>query len=165
KIIGMLRSIGIRNAVVKVSGDAGLEDFEELIVRDLKHKKAVIAVNKFDQANPEILKELRKIIGVEEIPILGVSAISGEGLEELKREIFGSLNLIRVYTRKDGVKSDKPLTLPRNSTVRDLAELIHRDFARKMKYAKVWGRSVKVQGQKVGPDHVLEDGDVVELRI
>ena len=165
EIIGMLRSIGIRNAVVKVSGDAGLEDFEELIIRDLKRKKAVIAVNKFDQANPGILKELGKIIGIEEVPILGVSAISGEGLEALKREIFSSLSLIRVYTRKDGVKSDKPLTLPRNSTVRDLAELIHRDFARRMRYARVWGRSVKVQGQKVGPDHVLEDGDVVELRI
>ena len=165
EIMDLLRSIGIRNAVVKVSGDAEPEDFEDLIIRDLKHKKAVIAVNKFDRANPGILKELRKIIGVEEVPILGVSAIGGEGLEELKRGIFDSLSLIRVYTRKDGMRSDKPLILPRSSTVRDLAELIHRDFARKMKYAKVWGRSVKVQGQRVGPDHVLEDGDVVELRI
>jgi ribosome-interacting GTPase 1 len=86
-------------------------------------------------------------------------------LTGLKKAVFSSLNMIRVYTRKDGIVSQKPLLLKRGVTVAELAGKIHRDFAEKMKYARVWGRSVKVQGERVGPEHILEDGDVVELKI
>ena len=165
EVISFLRSIGLRNAVVKVHGDAGLEDFEELIMRELTYKKAVIAVNKIDLAGIEVIEELKSLVNPEEVPIVGVSAERGDGLKQLQSMIFKALDLIRVYTRKGGETSDKPLVLPRNSTVRDLAELIHREFAEKMKYARVWGRSVKVQGQKVGADHVLEDGDIVEVKL
>ncbi|RLG04208.1 MAG: hypothetical protein DRN54_01595 [Thaumarchaeota archaeon] len=165
EVISFLRSIGLRNAVVKVHGDAGLEDFEELIMRELTYKKAVIAVNKIDLAGIEVIEEVKSLMDPEEAPIVGVSAERGDGLKQLRSTIFKALDLIRVYTRKGGETSDKPLVLPRNSTVRDLAELIHREFAEKMKYARVWGRSVKVQGQKVGADHVLEDGDIVEVKL
>lgn len=159
----LLRSVGIRNAVVRVRGEASIEDFEEVVIREMTHKRGLIAVNKIDQAAPGSLEEVKNIAG--EIPVVGVSAENGAGLEDLKRQIFNSLDLIRVYTRKAGITSDKPIILPRNSTIRDLAEIIHRDFAEKMKYARVWGASVKVQGQRVGPDHVLEDGDIVEIKI
>ena len=159
----LLRSVGIRNAVVRVRGEASIEDFEEVVIREMTHKRGLIAVNKIDQAAPGSLEEVKNIAG--EIPVVAVSAENGAGLEDLKRQIFNSLNLIRVYTRKAGITSDKPIILPRNSTIRDLAEIIHRDFAEKMKYARVWGASVKVQGQRVGPDHVLEDGDIVEIKI
>ncbi len=159
----LLRSVGIRNAVVRVRGEASIEDFEEVVIREMTHKRGLIAVNKIDQAAPGSLEEVKNIAG--EIPVVAVSAENGAGLEDLKRQIFNSLDLIRVYTRKAGITSDKPIILPRNSTIRDLAEIIHRDFAEKMKYARVWGASVKVQGQRVGPDHVLEDGDIVEIKI
>ncbi|RLG07275.1 MAG: hypothetical protein DRN59_01545 [Thaumarchaeota archaeon] len=165
EIISLLQSIGIKNAVVKVSGDAGIEDFEDLVIREVVHKKAVIAVNKMDKTGSTSIDLLRKIIGSKEVPIVEVSAEKGYGLEKLKQEILRSLDLIRVYTRKGGVKSDKPIILPRNSTIRDLAEVIHREFAEKMRYARVWGRSVRIQGQRVGPDHILEDGDVVEIKL
>ncbi|MCD6592347.1 MAG: TGS domain-containing protein [Thaumarchaeota archaeon] len=165
EIISLLQSVGIKNAVVKVSGDAGIEDFEDLVIREVVHKKAVIAVNKMDKIGSTSLDLLRKIIGSEEVPIIEISAEKGYGLEKLKQAILKSLDLIRVYTRKGGVKSDKPIILPRNSTIRDLAEVIHREFAEKMKYARVWGRSVRIQGQRVGPDHILEDGDVVEIKL
>lgn len=159
----LLRSVGIRNAVVRVRGEASIEDFEEVVIREMTHKRGLIAVNKIDQAAPGSLEEVKNIAG--EIPVVAISAENGAGLEDLKRQIFNSLDLIRVYTRKAGITSDKPIILPRNSTIRDLAEIIHRDFAEKMKYARVWGASVKVQGQRVGPDHVLEDGDIVEIKI
>lgn len=165
EIISLLQSIGIKNAVVKVSGDAGIEDFEDLVIREVVHKKAVIAVNKMDKIGSTSLDLLRKITGSEEVPIIEISAEKGYGLEKLKQVILKSLDLIRVYTRKGGVKSDKPIILPRNSTIRDLAEVIHREFAEKMRYARVWGRSVRIQGQRVGPDHILEDGDVVEIKL
>ena len=163
EITGLLRSVGIRNAVVKVRGDAGIEDFEEIIIRDLIHKKSIVAVNKIDQVNSIEAEALSKIVGSEEVPVIRVSAERGDGLDQLRKIIFESLDLIKIYTRKEGVRSDKPLAVKRGTTIKGLAEIIHRDFAKRMKYAKVWGRSVKIQGQKVGPDHVLEDGDTVEI--
>jgi ribosome-interacting GTPase 1 len=59
-------------------------------------------------------------------------------LTGLKKAVFSSLNMIRVYTRKDGIVSQKPLLLKRGVTVAELAGKIHRDFAEKMKYARVW---------------------------
>jgi len=164
EVVELLNSVGLRNAVVKVHGEASIEDFEEAVIRDLIHKKAVIAVNKADRCDEAGLRRVRELVG-DMAPVLAVSAERGDGLSELKRAIFESLDLIRVYTRKDGVVSDRPLAVRRGSTVRNLAELIHKEFAEKMRYARVWGRSVRIQGQRVGPDHVLEDGDTVEIYI
>jgi len=164
EVINLLNSVGLRNAVVKIHGDASIEDFEEVIIRDLIHKKAIIAVNKADKADKEKLWRVRELAG-EEVPVFEISAERGDRLKELSRAIFEALDLIKIYTRKDGIRSDKPLAIKRGSTVRELAEIIHREFAEKMKYARVWGKSVKVQGQKVGSEHVLEDGDTVEIYV
>jgi ribosome-interacting GTPase 1 len=54
--------------------------------------------------------------------------------------------------------------LPKGSTVDELAAKVHRDFFEGLKTARVWGSGV-YDGQLVGRDHVLQDGDIVELRI
>ena len=59
---------------------------------------------------------------------------------------------------------EEPVVLPKGSTVIDLAEEIHKDFAKKLKYARVWG-SGRFEGQRVTRDYVLEDGDIVELHV
>jgi ribosome-interacting GTPase 1 len=46
----------------------------------------------------------------------------------------------------------------------DFAGKVHKDFAQKLKSAKVWGTSV-FDGQRVPRDYVLQDGDIVELQI
>jgi len=46
----------------------------------------------------------------------------------------------------------------------ELAERIHKDFATKLKYARIWG-SARFEGQKVEKNHVLKDRDVVELHV
>ena len=53
---------------------------------------------------------------------------------------------------------------PSGSTVAQLAELVHRDFAEKLKSARIWGTGV-FDGQTVTRDHVLHDKDVVELHV
>lgn len=159
----LLRNVGIRNAVVKIYGDTSIEDVEEAIIRETIYKKALIVLNKSDIVQSSILEQLKRIIKSMEIPFAIISAEKRENLEELKEKIFKVLRLIRVYTRKEGVVSDKPVVIYENATVRDLAERIHRELAMRMKYARVWGKSVRIQGQQVGPDHVLRDGDVVEV--
>ncbi len=159
----LLKSIGIKNAVVKVYGDAELDDIEEAVIREVMIKKAILVLNKSDAADPETVKTLKKFLQDHGIPFIAISAEKGEGLESLKERILESLQLIRVYTQKNGVVANEPIVVRKGTTVKELAEIIHREMAEKMRYARVWGKSVKLQGQQVGPDHELEDGDVVEI--
>lgn len=94
-----------------------------------------------------------------------VSATTAAGLEGLRRALFDSLRIVRVYTKAPGHKPDreKPFVLPRGSTVVDLAENIHRDVASTLRAARVWG-SALFDGQMVQRDHVLQDGDIVEIQ-
>ncbi|MCS7125293.1 MAG: TGS domain-containing protein [Aigarchaeota archaeon] len=159
----VLKNVGIRNVVVKIYGESSIEELEESIIRETVYKKALIVLNKIDAASPSEVNRVREVAGSLGVPFISISTERGEGLDILKREVFKSLQLIRVYTQKDGVVSHKPIVLNKDATVRDLAERIHKDLARKMKYARVWGKSVKLQGQQVGPDHILQDRDVVEI--
>jgi ribosome-interacting GTPase 1 len=99
-------------------------------------------------------------------PIVPVSAVTRSGFTELGRQTFAALGIIRIYTKEPGKAPDRerPFTLPRGSTVADLAATIHNDIARKLRYARVWGRGA-FAGQPVGEAHVLAEGDVVEIHM
>ena len=91
---------------------------------------------------------------------------SGRNLEVLKQSLVEGLKIIRVYSKSPGKKPDyaTPFVLKRGSTVADFAGRVHKDFLEKFKSARVWGVSV-FDGQMVQRDYVLQDGDMVELRI
>ena len=74
--------------------------------------------------------------------------------------------MIRVYSKKPGKPADldSPFTCPAGSTLFELAALVHRDFAEKLKSARIWGTGV-YDGQMVTRDHVLHDKDIVELHV
>jgi ribosome-interacting GTPase 1 len=96
--------------------------------------------------------------------IIAVSVETGEGMGELPVALFRQLHIIRVYAKPPGKKPDmnEPFTIPVGSTVLDLARVIHRDLAEKLKHARIWGTDV-YEGQSVQRNHVLNDKDVVEL--
>ncbi len=130
------------------------------------HKKALIVGNKDDlDGSGESYRKLESEYGTEFL-IVSISAKQGTGVEELKREIYRSLEIIRVYTKAPGKKADleEPVILKMGSTVEDAAQSIHKDFHAKLKYALLWG-SGKFDGQKVKREHILEDGDTIELHI
>lgn len=160
----LLLSIGIKNAVIRIYGDATINDVEEAILRENFYKKGLILINKFNLSSIRDRKEYFKIINSYGLPHIEISNIKEEK-EELKKAIWNLLDLIRVYTRKNGVISEKPLIIPKGATIENIAEMIHKDFVKKLKYAKVWGRSVKINGQRVEKDHRLEDQDIVELYV
>ena len=96
--------------------------------------------------------------------MLSVSATSGHGLDQIGPWLFDSLGVVRVYTKAPGRPPDKdrPFTVRRGQTVYDVAMLVHRDIARSLKYARVWGEG-HFTGQQVGREHAVSDGDVLEL--
>lgn len=160
-----LQQIGVRNAVVKIYGNAGVDQVVEEILRPTIFKKALVVVGRSEHAFPEDVAALKKRCAEDGLSLLVFSAEDARSREEFKKQMFQVLELIRIYTQKDGVVNRKPVVLTRGTTVAELAEVIHREIAKQMKFAKVWGKSVKIQGQQVGPSHVLMDGDTVELHV
>ncbi len=161
----LLMSYKMFNCRVIISGEATLDDVEEAILGGKVYKPAVIVVNKVDMLQDKsTIDELRR--ACDYIPIIEASCLTGEGLGEIGRALFEQLELIRVYTKEpwEEKPAQRPLVLKRGATVQDVAERIHSRLAKNLKYARVWGPSVKHPGERVGRDHVLADGDVVELR-
>ena len=56
-----------------------------------------------------------------------------------------------------------PIVLPIGSTVSEAAQQVHKDLSRALKYAVLWGESGKFEGQRIGKNHELVDGDVIEI--
>jgi len=136
---------------------------EELI---LSRKKALLVGNKLDlpgaQENYAVLEQKYG----EHLPMLAISARNKIGLEELKLKVYQVLDIVRVYTKAPGQKPDftEPIILERGSTLADAAEAVHKDFRAKLKYARLWG-SGKHDGIMVKRDHILQDGDIIELHM
>ena len=99
-------------------------------------------------------------------PILPISATSGRNLDVLKMAIVDHLDLVRVYAKPPGKEADlsAPFVLKSGSTIEELAGKVHKDFLTNLKFARVWGEAVH-DGQMVGRDYILQDGDIVELRV
>ena len=126
---------------------------------------AVLLANRADVLT-DVDTELRAFLELTGIryPAFAVSAITGCGLGEIGPLLFCQLGIVRVYTKVPGrpPDRDRPFSLRRGQTVEDVARLVHKDVARSLKYARVWGKA-GFGGQHVGRDHPLADGEVVEL--
>ncbi len=129
-------------------------------------KPTLVLVNKCDDEETDELFEIFCALLEDEWPLLPVSAATGRNFERLGREILDRLGVIRIYSKAPGKEPDfrAPFVMRAGATVEEFARQIHLDFYEKMKAARVWGTGV-YDGQLVGRDHVLHDGDVVELRL
>jgi small GTP-binding protein len=101
-----------------------------------------------------------------EWPMIPISVLAGRRIDEMKWAVFNQLDIVRVYSKPPGKEPDftSPFVLKKGGTVEEFAGKIHQDFLKSLKSARVWGSAVH-DGQMVGRDHVLDDGDVVELRV
>jgi len=128
-------------------------------------KPFLVLVNKSDErSDDEDVAVLGELLG-EEWTVLPVSAETGRNLDQMRRAVFDRLDIIRVYSKPPGEEPDRsaPFVLEKGSTVEVFAAKVHRDFLETLKTARIWGEGV-YEGQMVGREHVLHDGDIVELR-
>jgi ribosome-interacting GTPase 1 len=129
-------------------------------------KKAILVAAKSDRDAGGSNLEALKFFYEAQLPILAVSAETGDGLEDLRRRIFDLLHVIRVYSKIPGKKAEfeSPFILPRGSDVMRIASAVHKDFVEKLAYARLW-RGVEIAGLMINRDFKLEDGDIVELHL
>jgi hypothetical protein len=180
-LMGTLRNADIV-CVVGEAGDDALDQIESVLgvlsARSLTLRTApkdafsaaepsqrpgLILLNKVDLVTADTVSTLRDLYagGLE---VLVVSARTAQGLDEWFGRLWSLLAMVRVYSKHPGRPPDlhKPFTLPRGSTVADLARLIHRDLPETMKSARLWGHG-RFEGQHVHKTEVLADRDVVEI--
>ncbi len=126
----------------------------------------LLVANKSDlDPDPEEVHTLEDLLGLR-FPAVTVSAETEDGLGAIGGFLFNALQVVGVYTKTPGkpADTDKPFTVRRGGTVHDVARLVHKDIARDLKFARIWGEEV-YDGQQVGPDHRVVDGDLVELHL
>ncbi len=129
-------------------------------------KRALLVGNKSDlpeaKDNWSVVHELY----ATKYPTIAVSALTGENLPNLRFALFASLEVVRIYSKRPGQEADmsQPFVMPKGSTLLDFAREVHRDFAEKLKFARLWGHG-KFEGQRINRDYVLQDRDVIELHV
>ncbi len=159
----MLRAYGIHNAEVTIRQKLDIDQVVDVLQGSkIAYVKGIFVITKSDMKSDEDRKRI-----LEEMPdAIFVSSKTGEGLGQLKEEIFKKLDFIRVYTKKVGKEPDeKPLIVTSGATVEDVCRKIHKEFVKRFQFARVWGNSVRFPGQRVGLEHELKDGDIIELHI
>ncbi len=183
ELIDLVRRADMIMLVVDLQGDAigqlgdaaGLLAERKIVPRHLKpaeeergvvYPPLLVTVNKCDDAAADGDFEVFCELVEGDWPLLPVSATTGRGLDRLKSDVYEKLRIMRVYSKPPGKKADlsSPFTLKRGGTVAEFAAEVHRDLKLKLKSARVWGTGVH-DGQTVSRDHVLHEGDVVELRV
>jgi hypothetical protein len=129
------------------------------------YKKTIIVANKYDEPDtPLTLEQLRSQF--PEFPIIPISVYDDQSLTEFKKAVFDALKVIRIFTKRIGHEPEfhDPIILAIDSTVGDAALLLHKDFAHKLQFAKIWGKG-KFEGQKVKSSFILSDEDIIEFHI
>lgn len=181
-VYSLIRSCDLALLVLDASdGELLKDEFDELIdqleeknIHPVKNRPtavedrvidvpARIVLTKSDLADASSIQEATDQLP---LPVLSVSGNEGDGLDALRAAVFEALDVVRIYTKLPGHKPDmtEPYTLPSGSQAIDAVRAVHREFADRLKYVRIWG-SGRFDGQQVPSEHMLEDGDIVEVHL
>ncbi len=160
----LLEDIGIKNCEIIIKEKCSEEEFLLALEESVVFKPALLVVNKALYQGREVDQKENKN-GEEKLIYIDIK--KEEDKKRLKEIIWKKLGLVRVYTKEPGKdpKMDLPIVIKKGSTLREVALQLHKDFVNKFSYARVWGKSVKFPGQRVGIEHVPEDKDIVEVHL
>lgn len=163
----LLKEYHITDALVKVYGEATLEEIENAVYESKVYRPAIIVANKMDTNNADNNLKKLKAYNNERLPLISTSCETGSGLDALGSALFGMMNITRVYTKEPNEReySRRPFILKKGATVYDLAKSIHSDFSQNFNFARVWAKRLSHSPQKVGLQFVLEDGDIIEIHL
>ena len=161
-LLGVLRSVDAIIYCCRADGDVA----ELEVVRTEVHaagitKPGFVAATRADEADAESLARLAA--DLPDIALVPVSILDEASLEAFRVAAWALTGLIRVRLRANGSVDEEPLALHPGATVFDVADSVHHDLGSDFSGARVWGPSARFEGQRVGRDHAVRDGDVVEI--
>ncbi len=163
-LIEVLKTFRINNADIVIRSPITIDSFIDAIEGNRKYIPSIVVVSKFD-----LLDEHQQQTFAEKFNFdLAVSAEQDINIERLKEIIYQRLRFIKVYLKEVGKKPDlkEPMIVRKGTTIEDICNRIHRDFVKKFRFAKIWGKGAKFPGQQFRIlDKKLEDGDILEIHV
>ncbi len=162
-IKAILNEFKIINADILIREKINEDQLIDCIKENRIYVPSITVINKINIIDKEKLKKIK----LKFKDAIFISAKYKINLNELKENIFKKLDLIRIYMKKPGKEADvkEPLIIKKDSTIKDLCLKLHKEFLRRFKFARIWGKSSKFPGQKFNLKHKLEDEDVLELHL
>ena len=156
----ILREYGLHNAHVTLRQDVSYDQLLDVLMDNCVYIPTLTVMNKVDMVDMSYLADLGESLGFQFLPI---SADNDVNLELLKERIFRTLDFIRVYMKPRGEDPDydEPMIIRNGATLEDIANKVHRRLKDDLRYTRVWGRSVRFGGQKVGLSHPPMDEDII----
>jgi len=158
QILGEYR---ISNADIILKEDSTCDDLIDVIEGNRVYIPCIYVLNKIDQISIEELDIIYKIPHC--VPL---SAHHKWNFDDLLEKMWEYLCLTRIYTKPKGQLPDfnAPVVLKEdNKTLEAFCNNLHKGILKDLKYALVWGSSVKYQPQRVGKEHDLADEDIVQI--
>jgi len=143
-----------------------LDVVEDALFGNAVYRPTLIAANKDDvEGSHAALGPLREI--AKPLEVVSISAPSTPNLAEMiGAKLFSLLNITRIYTKEPRKEpSQTPIVAQRGLTVGELAKMIHSDFYKRFRYARLWGPGAKFPGERVGLERLLTDGATVEIHV
>lgn len=168
----LLQSLKVANCRLVLNGSVTEEEIiEHIRVRTQTLHATIVATKGDAPASKKNYLQLQKYLQehyADKFSLTPVSVMFKGGKvnnpEKLAEDLFLSIGLVRVYTRNDyGEVAPKPVVLEQGGTVEDVAETLGKPFIKHFRFAKVWGKSIKFDGQRAGLDHELADGDQIQI--
>jgi ribosome-interacting GTPase 1 len=200
-LLGVVRGSDGVLFVADLSRDTLLDDFETTIALFAEHHvrlvreradphdrdavRCLVVANKTDAPGAaDRLTLLRELVAdrLETVPC-SCAPDAGErrplngSVADLPGVLFRWLRIVRVYTRTPGqhFERTKPFTVFEGGTVGDVCALVHKDFAERLRFARLWrgpaaaallaphgGGGEPLTVSRAEPVH---DGDVLELHL
>ena len=163
-IASVMREFKLDNADILIRSKIDIDQLIDCIEGSRSYIKGVAILAKADLIDATSVQKIKKEIN----PKLFISAEQNKGIEELKDLIYSELGFINIYLKEVNKKADlkEPMIVRKGITLKGICERIHRDLVKKFRYARIWGKSVKFEGQIIKKlDKELADGDVVEVHV
>jgi len=162
-VADILKEFRISNADIVIRENITHDQLIDVIEGNRVYIPSVTILNKIDLVNKKTLQKIKKQIK----PDLAISADKKILIDKLKDIIYHGLDVIRIYCKQVGKPADLdiPLIMFKGATIEDMCNKLHKDFVKKFKFARVWGKSAKFPGQKHMLKHKLIDGDIVEIHV
>ena len=171
-LIAYLQSLRINSGIITLDEPITEEElFDFLRIKSVTIPSVIIATKGDAPASKNNFNLLKKYLDkclagrFEIIPVsikfLGSKVNNPEVITE---KLFQTVGFIRVYTRnEEGVVATKPIVLKKGTTVENIAERLGKNFVKIFRFAKIWGESMKFDGQRAGIEHELLDQDIVQI--
>ena len=159
----VLRQFKIVNADILIRSPIDIDGLIDCIEANRKYLPSVVCVTKSDLVSVSKVSKVKKELNAD----LTVSAEEDLNITLLKEKIFQHLDFIRVYMKEPRKEADmkEPMIIFRDATIKDICDKTHKDFAKKFKFARVWGKSAKFPGQRLMLKHVMKDKDILEINL